>query len=100
MSRFASKKLKEIDFGDEEVVRIPTALSYAQVIKFTQAKDEDVSKIMLVECIKEWTLKDENGNIPEVNEENILKLDVSTITEISKEISKLMTNDQDKKKSV
>lgn len=58
----------------------------------------EMSKIMLTECIKEWNIKDEDGLIPELNEENILKLDVPTITLISGEITKLITNDQNKKK--
>jgi len=53
---------------------------------------------MLIECIKEWNIKDEDGNIPELNADNIMKLDIITIQEISKEILPLLTNDQDKKK--
>lgn len=100
MSHFASTKLKEIDMGnDGEVVRIPSALSYAQVLELTAITDQsELSKMMLVKCIREWTIKDEDGNIPEVNEENILKLDVNAITIISNEIAKLMQNNQDKKK--
>jgi len=53
---------------------------------------------MLVECIKEWNLKDENGVIPEINEENIMKLDILTIQTLSNAIVPLLTNDHDKKK--
>lgn len=99
MSRFASTKLRQIDLGNDEWIKIPTGLSYAQVLKLTsQSNEAEVSKAMLVECIKEWNIKDENGNIPEVTEENIMKLDIITIQEISKEILPLLTNDQDKKK--
>lgn len=99
MSKFASTKLREIDLWDSEWVKIPTALSYAVVIKMTSIPSEmEMSKIMLTECIKEWNIKDEDGLIPELNEENILKLDVPTITLISGEITKLITNDQNKKK--
>lgn len=99
MSRFASTKLREVDLGEGEWVKIPTALSYAQVIKLTSSTNEaEISKNMLVECIKEWNLKDENGVIPEINEENIMKLDILTIQKLSSEIVPLLTNDQDKKK--
>ena len=57
-----------------------------------------MSKAMLLSCIREWNLKDETGQIPEVNEENILKLDIETITILSEEIVKLLKNDQSKKK--
>jgi hypothetical protein len=99
MSRFASTKLREIDLWEGEWVKIPTALSYAQVIKLTSSTNEaEMSKNMLVECIKEWNLKDEDGVIPQVNEQNIMRLDMLTIEKISSQIIPLITNDQDKKK--
>ena len=99
MSRFASKELQTIDLGDGEWVKIPTTLSYKQVISLTSTSDTgEISKRMLTECIKEWNLKDQEWNIPEVNEENILQLDVPTITILSNAISRLVSNDQDKKK--
>lgn len=99
MSRFASKELQMIDLGDGEWVKIPTALSYKVVLEINSSKDESViAKNLLTTCIKEWNLKDENGDVPEVNEENILQLDVQTITKITEAITKLVTNDQDKKK--
>jgi len=99
MSRFASKKLKKIDLWDWEFVKIPTALSFNQVMNINKGWDEfETSKLMLIECIKEWNIKDENWKIPKVNEENILNLDIQTITKISWEITKLIQNQQDKKK--
>lgn len=99
MSRFASTKLRQIDLGNDEWVKIPTGLSYSQVLSLTSYSNEaEVSKAMLLECIKEWNIKDEDGNIPELNADNIMKLDIITIQEISKEILPLLTNDQDKKK--
>lgn len=60
MSHFASTKLREIDMGNDEVVRIPAALSYALVLELTSIQDQtELSKMMLVKCIKEWTIKDE-----------------------------------------
>lgn len=99
MSRFASTKLREIDLGDGEWVKIPTALSYEIVMKFSSIEDStELSKEMLSTCIKEWNMKDEDGVIPELNMENIMKLDIQTVSLISSEIAKLMRNDQDKKK--
>lgn len=99
MSRFASKKLREIDLWEGEWVRIPVALSYAQVIKLTSSSSEaEMSKSMLVECIKEWNLKDDEGQDREVNEANIMDLDILTIKTLSDEILPLLVNNQDKKK--
>ncbi len=99
MSRFASKKLRQIDLGDGEWVKIPTALSYSQVLSLTSHSSEtEVSKAMLIECIKEWNLKNEDGVMQELNEENIMSLDIITIQVIMAEIVPLLTNDQDKKK--
>lgn len=99
MSRFVSTRLQTIDLGNDEWVKIPTALSYADVLEFTSVKDElQLSKVMLVKCIKEWNIKNEDGNIPELNETNILTLDLPTIQLISSELTKLLANDQDKKK--
>ena len=77
MSKFASTKLQEIDLGDGEWVKIPMALSYAQVMALTSHTSElEMSKAMLLECIKEWNIKDEDGNIPELNETNIMSLQI------------------------
>lgn len=99
MSRFASSELQEIDLGDGESVKIPVALSYEQVAKLTECPTEGgMSRAMLVECIKEWTIKDDAGNIPELTEANIVRLDIRTVQVITSEITKLLSNDQDKKK--
>ena len=57
-----------------------------------------MSKSMLVECIKEWNLKDDEGQDREVNEANIMDLDILTIKTLSDEILPLLVNNQDKKK--
>jgi len=103
MSRFVGKELKTIDLWEGEWIKIPTALSFNDVSKITSETDTtEMSKKMLVVCIKEWNLKDTEGNIPEVNEENILTLDVSTITILTEEITKIInpeTKEDNKKKS-
>jgi len=99
MSRFASKELRTIDLGDGEWVKIPAALSYATVIAINGQKDEtEVAKSLLTQCIKEWNIKNDEEIVPELNEENILALDIETITIISTELTKMITNNQDKKK--
>jgi len=100
MSRFASKELRTIDLGDGEWVKIPTALSYGTVLAINSGKssESDVARAMLVACIKEWNLKDEKGVQLDLTEENILDLDIQTITLITGEITPLFTNNQDKKK--
>lgn len=100
MSRFASKELRTVDLGDGEWIKIPTALSYSTVLAINSgSKDEaSIAKSMLVACIKDWNLKDENGIQLDVTEENILSLDIRTITQITEEITPLFANNQDKKK--
>ena len=99
MSRFVGTKLREIDLGEGEWIKIPVALSYDQVLRLTSlTNDVEISKSMLIECIKEWNIKDEDGNIPPVNIENILKLDIFTIKMVSDEVEKMLKNNQDKKK--
>ncbi len=100
MSKFASTKLREIDLWDWEWVKIPEVISYEQALTFSDAwTNTEVSKMMLLECIKEWNIKDEDGNIPELNLINISRLDIKIILIISEEITKLLVNNQDKKKS-
>jgi hypothetical protein len=55
---------------------------------------------MLVTCIKEWNLKDEAGNIPEVTSENIMQLNIATITLLTTEIAKIISpeNKEENKK--
>ena len=62
MSRFASKELRTIDLGDGEWIKVPVALSYNTVLSINSDKsnESDIAKAMLVACIKEWNLKDEN----------------------------------------
>jgi len=100
MSRFASKELRTIDLGDGEWIKIPSALSYNTVLTINSEKssESDVAKAMLIACIKEWNLKDDEGNLVELSEENILNLNIQTITQITEEITPLFTNNQNKKK--
>ncbi len=100
MSRFASKELRRIDLGNEEWIKIPEALSYKTVLAINSWKknESETATAMLMECVKEWNLKDDNGVDVILNEENLLALDIPTINIITEEITKLITNDQNKKK--
>ena len=102
MSRFVGKELKTIDLWNSEWIKIPEALSFEKVSKITWVTDPvEMSKQMLITCIKEWNLKDSKGNVPEVNEENIMSLDVQTITIVTQEITKIInpeTKEENKKK--
>lgn len=91
-------ELLELLNNNREWVKIAEALSFEDISKITGTTDEmEMSKIMLVTCIREWNIKDEEGKIPELNEENIMKLDTDTITILLWEISKVITTDNKKK---
>ena len=60
--------------------------------------DIEMSIQMLISCIKGWNIKDDEGNIPELNEKNIMLLDIPTITLILEKISKII-NPESKKKA-
>lgn len=100
-SHFTHSKLVEILKDHREWIKIVKALSFENMNSIQKEKDDlEISKKMLSTCIKEWNFKDEKWNIPEVNEENILTLDVSTIAEITEIIEKEVINTKsiDKKK--
>jgi len=99
MSRFASTKLRDIDLGDGDIIRIPVSLSYKQVLALTSHSTEaEISKAMLIECIREWNLKDDDGNDVPVTEENIMNLKIDVIQIVTNELLPLLDNKQDKKK--
>lgn len=103
MSRFASDRLQTIDLGDGEWVKIPVAIPFREVMEhraaFSGLTDIAGSFAMMLMCLKEWNIKDENGEIPPITEENIMKLDIITINILTEYTTKLFVPDQDKKKS-
>ena len=107
MSRFASKKLNTIDLWEWEWVKIRSEISTEDILNYFKAKTEiEQTKIMFTQSLKEWNIKDEDGNIPELNEENIFQLDPITIVEITwplndiynKAVNKFQDNKEIKKK--
>jgi hypothetical protein len=100
MSRFASQELRTIDLGDGEWVKVRKSVSFAegQSLQSAPGSEEEKSIEMFLFCIREWNLKNEEGIVPELNRENLLKLDLQTIDFLNKILLPLFQNDQDKKK--
>jgi len=82
MSKFVTKKLETVNcgpdkHGKEEWVRIPEAIPFCEAQKFKAMIDADDRNIkMLLEFVKEWNFKDDEGNPVEFNEENLKQLDI------------------------
>lgn len=98
MSRFASDKLQTIDLGNDEWVKIPVAMAFREVMDYRKKYGNDMADHaaalgMVLMCLKEWNIKDEDGNVPEITEENILKLDIPTINLITTYTTPLFVDD-------
>ena len=100
MSKFVSTKLKQIDLGDGDWVKIPTEISFADCEGFVaQTGSFDQTLELLLQFMKEWNLKDEDGKDVELSKENVKKLTVTVISIIQKAIADLMPKELlDKKK--
>lgn len=99
MSRFVSNKSKRIDLGDDEWIELPEEISFQEYTEIKSVTGEvAMSKKMFTTMIKAWNLKDESGTVLPVTEENIMRLNIDTITIISDELTKLITSNTDKKK--
>ena len=98
-----SKKLHQVDLGDGEWVKIPSAYSYFDSMELLRAQagkstDEQAGlNKMLTVIVKEWNMKDAEGKPAELNEENIAFLDYGTVNTILAELNKLLV--PSKKKS-
>ena len=93
MSRFISNELHTIDLGEGDFVKILKESSFEIMEKMNESnKNElEIAKIMLINFVKEWNLKDNEGNEIPVTEENILKLNIPTINVIAEEITKILS---------
>lgn len=99
MSRFVTQETQTLDVGDGEWMKVPKALSYAEVMKYSSCGNTyEISKAMMVGCIKEWNLKLKEGSdeIAPLTEENILNLDIKTSKIISDALTLLMEFDDEK----
>ena len=88
MSDFTSNELRTIDLGNNKFVKIPVEISFGEAEKVS--KSENVIETTLLEFIKEWNLKDENGVVAEISLENIKRLKIEDVNVISKELSNLI----------
>lgn len=94
-------KLKRIDLGDGDWVEVPEKISYgtlSQIGNLDKTTNIEKTTELLCTLIKGWNLKDEKDNEVPISKENILKLDVDTVTLIANEIGEMV--DTDKKKSI
>jgi hypothetical protein len=99
MSDFVSKKLKEIDLGNGKFVKIPEEVSYGEIIDYTKMNEKggDASINGLIMFLKEWNLKDDSGNVVEISEENIRRLNVDFVNKISKSLTDVFSSFSKKK---
>lgn len=94
MQRFVDDSLKQIDLGDGDFVKVPTALSFETVSRFQISDgDGDGKKVtaLLLAIIKEWNLKLADGSDAEINEANLCKLDINTVNTIMQAVTPMFT---------
>lgn len=99
MSHFVSiDDLTQIDFGDGEWVKIPARLSYGFLEQADSFDGSEIAKTtkFLSLLIKEWSLKEADGSVPKITDENIRRLDFQTIKQIMKEVTPLISLEKKK----
>lgn len=99
MSRFVDpNKLVQIDLGDGDWVKVPERLSYGMIssIGNVDKNNAESTTKLLTLVIKEWNLKDDEGELVTISKENILTLDVQTVTVIATEVAEMMNIDKKK----
>lgn len=81
--------IQKIELGDETWVKIPTSLSFGFITAFTEVEGKDSDKIaeMIVQVIKEWSLKDGAGNMVPITKENVLRMDAISTMKIMQAIT-------------
>jgi len=93
MSQFVSDELETIDCGSKEWVKIPKEISYEQAQVFSNVQDkENVPMKMMLTFVKEWNF-DDGGKVAEINEANIKRLNIKTITLIAEALTKKIAVD-------
>lgn len=94
-NRFVDENdLKQIDLGEDDWVKVPARISYGLVAKMGDLEAEnDMEKItkFIVPILKEWNLKDSTGEVVEITEENILRLEISTVKQIIEQVVPMIT---------
>ena len=85
---------QRVELPDGEWVDIPKAFTFEMQQQFTpKTKDADVREIsqkLLLNAIKAWSAKDENGVQLPITPENINKLDVRVVSEILNRVQEMM----------
>lgn len=92
MSRIASKKLYRIDLGDGEWIDIKDTMSFAEFEELTRDASETPStkeKItqsmnLARAAVKDWCIKDDEGNPVPYTPEKLTELDLKTMLELQK----------------
>lgn len=93
MSAFISDELKKIKVGEDQYISIKTDLSFEDISKVTDMRsmpEGEQAKELSFMFIKEWNLKDKNGNDVQLSGENILKLNSKVSQLILLEIKEIM----------
>lgn len=85
MSRFQSSKTVRVDISDTEFVEVLDKIGfekYTEIIKFVDRKEDNalpMFKPFLLEVIKGWNFKDDEGDDVPCTPEFINKLDSATV---------------------
>lgn len=89
-----SNELKQIDLGDGDFVKVPAALSFEFLSGFDlddTMKGGAKALAFMKGIIKEWNLKLADGSVAEITEENIKKLEFSTIRTIMEAVTPMLS---------
>jgi hypothetical protein len=93
MAYLLSDELLQLDIGNGDWVKIKKEITYWDYINVIAGKNfEDVVKRMIVDMVKEWSLKDGKGNPIPCIQENILRLDPDSSDVLFLEMSKILDN--------
>ena len=94
-----STKLEKIDLENNEWVKVPAMYSYADMTSMIDGSgttDMEKGKKILFGSIKEWNLTGADGEIAEVTEENIMLMDMASVTKIHRIITEKINLDKKK----
>jgi hypothetical protein len=103
MSKFVSNRLRKIDLGDGEWVKLPEEISFEDCQGFKvgiagiQAVGFEETLDLITHFIKEWNFKDDEGQDVPLAKENVRRLKIEVISLIQDEIIKLIPNNDKKK---
>jgi hypothetical protein len=99
MSKLISKNLITVDLGDGEWAKIPEDISYGDIVELKNIEEKERDIVVLKKFIREWNIKEGDGTIAALNEENIKRIDVDSAEKIITVIQEVLVKVTDKKKS-